>query len=143
VRFLSALRGHRVLAGFDMQKDEAVLNAAYDDPRRVTAEFNLNLLARVNRELGGAFDLAAWRHVAFYDRAQSRIEMHLESLRAQTVRVEALGVEAAFDARERIHTENSYKFSPASIAAIARESGLRVARTWTDERAWFTVALLE
>ncbi len=140
VRFLSALRGRRVLVGFDMQKDPAVLHAAYDDAQGVTAAFNLNLLARINRELGGDFDPAAWKHVAYYDPAKSRVEMHLESTRAQTVRLADTTV-LSFDAGERIHTENSYKFSGVSIAAIARESGFRLERTWTDERGWFTVAL--
>jgi dimethylhistidine N-methyltransferase len=139
VRFLSALRGHRVIVGFDMQKDHAVLHAAYDDPRGVTAEFNLNVLARINRELDGNFDLAQWEHLAFYNPAASRIEMHLVSKRTQEVRV--LGETHAFAAGERIHTENSYKFSPEQIRMIAAESGFRIEKTWMDEQGWFSVVL--
>jgi L-histidine Nalpha-methyltransferase len=139
VRFLSALRGHRVIVGFDMQKDHAVLQAAYDDPQGVTAEFNLNILARINRELDGNFDLTQWEHLAFYNPAASRIEMHLVSKRAQEIRV--LGETHGFDAGERIHTENSYKFSPEQIRTIAAESGFRIEKTWMDEQGWFSVVL--
>jgi dimethylhistidine N-methyltransferase len=142
VDFLSALRGHRVLAGFDMQKERSVLHAAYNDAQGVTAQFNLNLLARINRELGGTFDLARWEHLAFYDEGEARIEMHLVSRRAQEVRVAALQQTFAFKAGEQIHTENSYKFSPQQIEALARKSGFRVERLWTDPRGWFSVALL-
>ncbi len=142
VRFLRALRGHQLLVGFDMVKDAATLHAAYNDAAGVTAAFNLNVLARINRELGGAFDLAAWEHRAFYDAAAARIEMHLVSRREQDVRVAALDRTFAFRAGETIHTENSYKFSPARIASLARQSGLDVAKTWTDGRGWFSVALL-
>lgn len=140
VRFLSALRGHQVLVGFDMQKDHALLHAAYNDAQGVTAEFNLNLLARINRELGGAFDLAQWKHLSFYNAAASRIEMHLVSKRAQAVRV--LDETHLFDACERIHTENSYKFSDEQIRTIAAESGFHVEKRWTDELGWFSVVLL-
>jgi dimethylhistidine N-methyltransferase len=140
VRFLSALRGHQVLVGFDMQKDHRLLHAAYNDAQGVTAEFNLNLLARVNRELGGTFDLAQWRHLAFYNAAASRVEMHLVSRGTQAVRV--LDETCLFEAGERIHTENSYKFSHERIAAIAAESGFRVEKRWTDEQEWFSVVLL-
>lgn len=142
VSFLSALRGHQVLVGFDMEKDPDVLHAAYNDADGVTARFNLNVLARVNRELGGTFDLAAWEHLAFYDEARARIEMHLRSTRAQEARVAALDRTFAFDAGERIHTENSCKFSRGRIEALARASGLHVAKSWTDEREWFSVVLL-
>ena len=141
-RFLSALHGHRVLVGFDMIKDRDVLHAAYDDADGVTARFNLNVLARINRELGGTFDLDAWHHLAFYDEAEARIEMHLVSTHRQTVRIGALNDTVTFDAGERIHTENSYKFSPERIEALAHASGFRVIDRWTDEREWFSVALL-
>lgn len=140
VRFLSALRGHRVLAGFDMRKDEALLHAAYNDAQGVTAEFNRNLLARINRELGGDFDLARWEHLAFYNATAGRIEMHLVSQGAQTVRV--LGEAHRFEAGERIHTENSDKFSDEQIRTIASESGFQVEKQWTDEQGWFSVVLL-
>ncbi len=140
VRFLRALRGHTILVGLDMQKDPALLHAAYDDSQGVTAAFNLNLLARINRELGGDFDLARWRHLALYDAAAGRVEMHLVSQRSQSVRV--LGERHVFGAEERIHTENSYKFSEDQIAALAAASGLHVERRWTDVRGWFSVVLL-
>lgn len=140
VQFLSALRGHQVLVGFDMQKDHARLHAAYNDAQGVTAEFNLNLLARINRELGGDFDLMQWKHLSFYNAAASRIEMHLVSKGAQVVRV--LDETRLFDAGERIHTENSYKFSDEQIRTIAGESGFRVEKRWTDELGWFSVVLL-
>ena len=140
VRFLSALRGHQVLVGFDMQKDPELLHAAYNDACGVTAEFNLNLLVRINRELGGNFDLAQWKPLSFYNVAAGRIEMHLESKVAQAVRV--LDETHLFDAGERIHTENSYKFSDGQIRAIAGESGFRIEKQWTDEQGWFSVVLL-
>jgi dimethylhistidine N-methyltransferase len=140
VQFLSGLRGHQVLVGFDMQKDQAVLHAAYNDAQGVTAEFNLNLLARINRELGGTFELAQWEHLAFYDAPTARIEMHLASQCAQAVRV--LNETHRFGAGERIHTENSYKFSEEQIRTIAAQSGFRVEKRWTDEQGWFSVALL-
>ncbi len=142
VRFLSSLRGRDCLVGFDMEKDSEVLHAAYNDRTGVTAAFNLNVLARINRELGGTFDLAAWEHLAFYDARAARIEMHLVARRRQDVRVAALDRTLTFDAGERIHTENSYKFSPRRIAALAKASGLDVVRRWTDEREWFSVVLL-
>lgn len=142
VRFLSALRGHQVLVGFDMQKDPSILQAAYNDDQGVTARFNLNVLARINRELGGSFDLGAWEHLSFYNQCESRIEMHLVSKRAHEVHIGSIGHTFAFDAGEHLHTENSYKFSREQIRRIARDSGLNVARIWTDEREWFSLALL-
>jgi L-histidine Nalpha-methyltransferase len=142
VRFLSALRGRQLLIGFDMEKSVDVLHTAYNDADGVTAAFNLNVLARINRELGGTFDLSAWRHLAFYDPALSRIEMHLVATRRQDVRVAALDRTFAFDAGERIHTENSYKFSPRRIETLARAAGLAIVERWTDEREWFSVVLL-
>jgi dimethylhistidine N-methyltransferase len=142
VRFLSRLRGHRILVGFDMVKDAHVLHDAYDDAAGVTAAFNLNVLARINRELGGTFDLGQWKHVAFFDERASRVEMHLESRRVQEVRIEAIDATVRFDAGERIHTENSHKFTTEWIERIARESGHGVERVWRDERDWFHVVLL-
>ena len=139
-RFLSALRGHQLLVGFDMQKDHDVLHTAYNDCQGVTARFNLNLLARMNRELGGTFDLSAWEHLSFYDQRENRIEMHLVSKRFQEVRI--AGETYAFDADERIHTENSYKYSAGQIHDIAVQSGLRVEKMWTDEEGWFSVVLV-
>ena len=134
--------GEGFLLGVDLEKPESVLIPAYDDPLGVTAAFNLNLLARINRELGGEFDLASFRHRALYNRQAHRIEMHLESRRDQVVPVRGLGIEVPFAAGETVHTENSYKFLPEQIAALAAEAGFEVRRTWTDARGWFASNLL-
>ncbi|HEX9940936.1 MAG TPA: L-histidine N(alpha)-methyltransferase [Thermoanaerobaculia bacterium] len=134
--------GEGLLLGVDLKKPESVLLPAYDDPLGVTAAFNLNLLARINRELGGEFDLAAFRHRALYNREAGRIEMHLESRRDQTVPVRSLGIEAPFAAGETIHTENSYKFDLEQVAALAAETGFELRRTWTDAARRFASNLL-
>ncbi|EHR72292.1 putative methyltransferase [Burkholderiales bacterium JOSHI_001] len=130
-----------LLIGVDLVKDDETLVAAYDDALGVTAAFNLNLLRHLNRLLGADFDPRHWRHVALFNRAESRIEMHLASRRAQTVRWP--GGERAFAADERIHTENSYKWSLDGFAALLREAGFRAPRHWTDERGWFALFLAE
>jgi len=133
--------GSTMIVGVDRIKDEAVLNAAYDDAAGVTAQFNLNVLRRMNRELGGDFDLASFRHRAFYNVADHRIEMHLESLRAQTVRV--AGRSFAFAKGETIHTENSYKYTVESFQALAEAAGWRPVAVWTDEKDYFAVHALK
>jgi L-histidine Nalpha-methyltransferase len=133
--------GATMIVGVDRIKDEAVLNAAYDDAAGVTARFNLNILARMNRELGGDFDLAAFRHHAFYNVAGHRIEMHLESLKHQTVTVAGRTFE--FRAGETIHTENSYKYTVESFRALAESAGWRPVACWTDENDWFAVHALK
>lgn len=145
--FLSRLRGllgpgDRILAGIDLRKGRAVLEAAYDDARGVTARFNLNLLSRINAELGGHFDLGAFSHRAVYDEGAGRIEMHLVSRRAQRVRIDALGTEVELAEGETIHTESSYKYSMEEIAALARDAGLRVERRWLDGDRRFASVLL-
>jgi len=134
--------GDRLLLGLDRKKAPEVLHAAYNDVAGVTAAFNLNVLARINRELGGGFDLEAFAHHAFYDEAQGRIEMHLRSLAAQQVPVAALGRTFAFAEGETIHTENSYKYDDALLADLARAAELRPQRAWLDERGWFGLHLL-
>jgi L-histidine N-alpha-methyltransferase len=134
--------GEGFLLGVDLEKPESVLIPAYDDPLGVTAAFNLNLLVRINRELGGGFDLAAFRHRALYNRVEGRVEMHLESRREQTVPVRGLGIEVPFATGESIHTESSYKFRPEQIAALATATGFELRRTWTDSRGWFASNLL-
>jgi L-histidine N-alpha-methyltransferase len=124
--------GDALLLGADLEKPEEIMIPAYDDPLGVTAAFNLNLLVRINRELGGTFDLAGFRHRARYDRERGRIEMHLESRREQTVAIRALGLEVPFAAGETIHTESSYKFRPGQIAELARETGFVLRRVWYD-----------
>jgi L-histidine N-alpha-methyltransferase len=134
--------GDALLLGTDLDKSEEILIPAYDDPLGVTAAFNLNLLVRINRELGGAFDLAAFRHRARYDRERGRIEMHLESLRDQTVPIRALGIEIPFVAGETIHTESSYKFRPGQVAELAAATRFELRRTWTDSGRRFGSHLL-
>jgi dimethylhistidine N-methyltransferase len=132
--------GGGLLLGIDLRKDVAVLERAYNDAAGVTAAFNRNLLVRINRELGGDFDPDAFRHVAFYNRERSRIEMHLVSTTARRVRIGG----AAFDFRpgESIHTENSYKYDVAEFAAQTAARGLRLDQTWTDARGYFAVLYL-
>ena len=133
--------GDTLLLGVDLRKDEATLLAAYGDAAGVTARFNLNLLARLNRELGAEFDLEAFAHRAVWNSAESRIEMHLESLTAQTVSIAALDIDIAFAAGERIHTENSYKYAPGGPQAMLAAAGFATESVWTDERGWFAVCL--
>jgi dimethylhistidine N-methyltransferase len=133
--------GATMIVGVDLIKDEAVLNAAYDDAAGVTAKFNLNVLTRMNRELGGNFDLASFQHRAFYNAADRRIEMHLESLKAQTVTVAG----RTFDFRkgETIHTESSYKYTVDSFRALAESSGWRPTAVWTDADNYFSIHALK
>jgi L-histidine Nalpha-methyltransferase len=130
------------LLGADLKKSPDILNAAYNDALGITAAFNLNLLQRINRELGGHFDLRAFNHHAFYDADQGRIEMHLVSLREQSVHVDALNLEVAFDEGETIHTENSYKYDDEDLAQMAADSGFEIKGRWTDSRGWFAEVLL-
>ena len=132
----------RFLLGVDLRKDSAALEAAYDDAAGVTARFNLNLLARINRELDADFDLGGFRHRAQYLEDLGRVEMHVVSQRAQRVRLGALDMEVAFAAGEAVHTENSYKYSPAEIDALAQAGGFALADRWLDERGLFSVNLL-
>ena len=128
-----------LLIGIDLVKDIAVLEAAYDDAAGVTAAFNLNLLDHVNRLIGSDFEPAGWRHVAFYNAAASRIEMHLEALTA--TRVSWPGGRRQFAAGERIHTENSYKYRLADFHALLGRAGFARCDAWTDPRHWFAVVL--
>jgi len=132
--------GGLLIVGVDLQKDERVLNAAYDDAAGVTAEFNLNLLRRINRELGGSFRLAEFSHAARWNQAEGRVEMHLLSCCAQTVRID--GAQFEFQAGESIHTENSYKYTIESFQALAADAGYVAAACWTDERRLFSVHAL-
>ena len=129
-----------IVIGVDLQKPVDVLNLAYNDPQGYTAAFNLNLLARMNRELGADFDLSAFAHRAFYNAERARIEMHLLSVREQRVHIG--GRVFAFAAGESIHTENSYKYTPESFSALAREAGFGAQRMWTDPAHWFGVFFL-
>lgn len=133
-------RDAQMMIGVDLEKDERVLHDAYNDAAGVTARFNLNLLHRINRELGGNFDLGAFVHRAIYNRDRHRIEMHLVSKEAQTVRV--LGRAFSFRAGESIHTENSYKYSLDRFTALARGAGWTPRESWTDAAAMFSVHAL-
>ncbi len=129
--------GATLIVGVDLIKPAEVLNAAYNDAAGVTAKFNLNLLKRINRELGGGFDLGAFEHHAFYNRERHRVEMHLASLKRQKVKVAGDSID--FRAGETIHTENSYKYSLEKLAALARGVGWRPDGAWTDERQYFGI----
>jgi dimethylhistidine N-methyltransferase len=131
--------GATMIVGVDLIKDTAVLNAAYNDAAGITAQFNLNILARMNRELGGNFDLSSFRHRAFYNVGEHRIEMHLESLKDQTVTV--AGGTFSFEAGETIHTENSYKYTVGGFERLLHEAGFVRTPHWTDARGWFAVFL--
>jgi L-histidine Nalpha-methyltransferase len=133
-------QGAQMIIGADLEKDERVLYDAYNDAAGVTARFNLNVLVRINRELGGNFDLSAFAHRAIYNRERHRIEMHLISKKPQTVRM--LGTSFSFHPGESIHTENSYKYSIARFAALAEDSGWQVRESWTDAKAMFSVHAL-
>ncbi|MDQ6653162.1 MAG: L-histidine N(alpha)-methyltransferase [Acidobacteriota bacterium] len=147
LRFLRALRrvlreGDALLLGADLKKDRSVLEAAYNDALGVTAAFNLNVLARINRELGGDFDLKSFQHHAFYNEAVGRVEIYIESLRVQTVTINQLGVEVQFGEGEQIHTENSYKYDLSDITHLASETGFTRAHTWVDHERQFSSNLL-
>jgi dimethylhistidine N-methyltransferase len=129
--------GAKLIIGADLIKPAKVLNAAYNDAAGVTAKFNLNLLVRINRELRGTFKLDTFEHHAFYNRERHRIEMHLASLKRQKVRV--AGETIDFRAGETIHTENSYKYSVASLGALARGVGWLPSGVWTDARKCFSI----
>jgi dimethylhistidine N-methyltransferase len=144
-RFLRSAReilgsGAQMIIGADLEKDERVLHEAYNDAAGVTARFNLNVLVRMNRELGGNFDLSAFTHRAIYNRERHRIEMHLISKKPQTVRM--LGTSISFHPGESIHTENSYKYSIERFTALARGSGWQVRESWTDNNRMFSVHAL-
>jgi dimethylhistidine N-methyltransferase len=131
--------GGMLLLGVDLPKDEATLVRAYDDRRGVTAAFDLNLLARINRELAGDFRLSAFRHRASWEPRASRVEMHLVSVEAQLA--SAAGGTFRFEEGETIHTENAYKWEPRAFDALAAIAGWRPEAAWTDDRAWFAVRL--
>ena len=133
-------RGAQMIIGVDLEKDERVLYDAYNDSAGVTARFNLNVLVRINRELGGNFDLSAFTHRSIYNRDRHRIEMHLISRKAQSVRV--LGHNFSFRPGESIHTESSYKYSLERFTALARAADWKVRESWTDKAAMFSVHAL-
>ncbi|ANX11342.1 dimethylhistidine N-methyltransferase [Fictibacillus arsenicus] len=133
--------GGGLLIGVDLKKDHAVLNAAYNDKKGVTREFNLNLLNRLNRELLANFKLEDFSHHAFYNAEKGRVEMHLVSLKNQVITIG--DVQIAFQEGETIHTENSYKFTIEEFHQIAAMCGFKSKKVWCDERQWFSMHYLE
>jgi len=142
-QFLRALRNvlradDGLLLGADLKKDPQVLEAAYDDSLGVTAAFNLNLLVRINRELGGNFEPRAFRHVVKYDQEAGCVETYIESAITQVVRLSALEIDVQLYKGERIHTENSFKYDLEGLSRMAMETGFTRARTWLDKREQFS-----
>jgi len=142
IAFLRGLRANAgddggLLIGVDLIKDSAVLDAAYDDGLGVTAAFNLNMLRHLNRIAGTDFDVSEWRHRAFFNAEQHRVEMHLEARNELTVRWE--GGSRRFAAGERIHTEDSYKYTRQSFVGLLERAGFATSHVWTDPANWFAV----
>jgi L-histidine Nalpha-methyltransferase len=146
VRMLRRIRrtlrsGDALLLGADFAKSPKILLPAYDDSQGVTAAFNKNILARLNREFDANFDLDRFRHIPVWNRRQSRIEAYLESTTVQTTFLSALDLDVGFERGERIHTEISYKYTDAMIESILQESGFTLEHTWCDRKRWFGVHL--
>jgi uncharacterized SAM-dependent methyltransferase len=146
-QFLDRIRatlaqGDLLLLGADLVKPERDLLLAYDDPLGVTAAFNKNLLERINHELGGEFDLAAFDHQAVWNGDERRIEMHLVSRVNQRVRINATGTTVTFKCGERIWTESSYKYEPDGIVEMGAEAGFAARDQWVDREAGFALTLL-
>ncbi|MGB8265247.1 MAG: L-histidine N(alpha)-methyltransferase [Candidatus Velthaea sp.] len=133
--------GDGLLIGYDLKKDASILELAYDDPTGVTAAFNKNLLARMNRELAAGFDLGAFRFQAIYDRERGAVDSFLISERAQRVVIEGSDISVPFEAGERIHTESSFKFTSEEIVALAQQSGYEERTTFTDAAARYALTL--
>jgi dimethylhistidine N-methyltransferase len=133
--------GDSFLLGTDLVKSASILQPAYDDSQGVTERFNKNILARINRELGGQFDLNSFRHLARWNRERSRMEIYLESLTNQVVRINLLNLSIPFARGERIHTENSYKYTLEGVRSMLTEAGFETANTWCDPCNWFAVHL--
>ena len=131
-----------LLVGFDLHKGEKILNAAYNDSAGITAKFNMNILTRINRELGGEFDLTLFKHCAFYNKDKRRIEMHLVSTYKQHVHIREIDKTVDFERGESIHTENSYKYTLKQIGALAKRCNLKVRKHFTDPNCWFDLACL-
>lgn len=144
--FIRMIRRHvqdqdMLLIGFDMHKDSSILNAAYNDSQGITAWFNLNILARINSELDGDFDLRKFEHRAFYNESKRRVEMHLVSKEEHEVSIKGVGETITFREDESIHTENSYKFTFEQIESMI-EGDFQIVKTWTDKKRWYSVILL-
>jgi L-histidine Nalpha-methyltransferase len=134
-----ALRpGDGLLLGADLKKSRSILEPAYNDALGVTAAFNLNLLLRINRELDADFDPARFEHRAVYDEREGRVEIFIVSRAAQSVRIKKIGLQVQFREGEMIHTENSYKYDPAQLEALAKETGFKPKRSWFDSEKRFS-----
>jgi len=133
--------GDALLLGTDLVKDPAILVPAYHDAQGVAEEFKKNILRRINRELGADYDLDGFRHIARWNAAESRMEMHLESLRTQSVNVSMLRMSVKLEAGEPIHTEKSYKYTLSMVRDMLEPSGFELDRTWFDDRKWFALHL--
>jgi uncharacterized SAM-dependent methyltransferase len=133
--------GDTLLLGTDLAKDPAILLPAYDDPQGVTAAFNKNILHRLNRELAADFDVDGFRHIALWNPQQSRMEMYLESRQPQTVSLRAIGLKVEIGEGERLHTENSYKYTLPMISELLAKAGFSLERSWLDPKGWFAVHL--
>lgn len=146
VKMLSQIRaelqnGDALLLGTDLVKDESILVPAYDDAPGVTERFNKNILCRLDRELGANFDLDLFRHVAVWNAKQSRMEIYLESMCPQTVTLGLLNLRVKLGNGERIHTENSYKYTMPMVRAMLKPAGFALTRTWFDKQKWFALHL--
>ncbi len=133
-------QGGALLIGVDLKKDEDTLLRAYDDAEGITAAFNLNIIERINHELGGDFDLSQFRHLALYNREQGRIEIHLEGLKDQTVHIQDR--DFRFREGETIHTENSYKYHVEEFSALAASAGFETEKIWVDGGSLFSLHYL-
>jgi len=133
--------GDALLLGTDMVKGPEILVPAYDDSQGVTAKFNKNILRRINREFNADFDLDSFRHIAEWNPSRSRMEIYLESTRPQIAVLRTLGVKVKLAARERIHTENSYKYTLPMVEKMLCVSGFKLEKTWYDKRKWFGLHL--
>ena len=131
-----------MLVGFDLQKDQRTMEKAYNDAAGITAKFNLNILARINRELGGRFNVKSYYHKSFYNQSANRIEMHIVSKHDQEVEIKLLDKIFSFHAEESIHTENSYKFSLDEITTLATKSGFKIVTNFTDLGGRFCLSCL-
>jgi L-histidine Nalpha-methyltransferase len=132
-----------LLIGIDLEKDKRILDKAYNDKKGLTAKFNLNILARINRELDGEFKLSSFEHKSFYNIHKHRIEMHLESKLDQEVRVGAIKKTFHFKKGETIHTENSYKYSQNNLSELVKNAGLEMIQSFTDRKKQYTLILLK
>jgi uncharacterized SAM-dependent methyltransferase len=133
--------GDALLLGTDLVKHSSILVPAYDDAQGITEQFDKNILARLNRELGANFDLDFFRHVAIWNPVKSRMEIYLESLRPQVVDLGLLNSRVKIANGERIHTESSYKYTMSMVREMLESSGFSLDATWFDQRTWFALHL--